>query len=129
MGRFGIPSLLEILYAEKTPKNVFLQRLLPTGAVNVVAMVFIGAFFAKFLEGQFDSPAAFVKWSFVLLGIPGIILSILSFFADGDAEAKWHQRGFGKFIYRVGGVFVFGAFVLVVLGKDLPALVGGWFGA
>lgn len=114
---FGAPQLFHIFLEEKLPQSSLIHRVIPKGAVNVVVMVFVGTFFAKFLQGQFSSATSFVKWSFVLLGLPGLVLSIVEWFADGDAEFDWNEKRVGKVFYRFAGIIVAGLFVMVVTGR------------
>lgn len=114
---FGAPSLFHIYFEEKLPSSGLLHRVLPKGTVNVVVMVFVGTYFAKFLQNQIASPTSLLKWSFILLGVPGLLLGVAEWFADSDHEQKWNEQGFGRAFYRFAGLVVAGIFVLVVTGK------------
>ena len=124
---FGAPSLFHLYFEEKLPTSAKVHLIIPKGTVNVVVMVFVGTFFANFLHGQFESPSSFVKWSFVLLGIPSLLLGVLEWFADEEGAINWQASGARKFFYRVGGLVFAGLFILIVSGKDLPALASKIF--
>jgi len=74
------------------------------------------------IEGAFTSPAAFLKWSFVVLALPGFILHYLDAITD-TPESDWKTTENGRKIYRIGGVVIFLLMVLVVKGVDLASWI------
>jgi hypothetical protein len=87
-------------------------------------MVFIGAITAGWIQGLFSDPRAFLAWSFVVLAIPGLILSLLNKMSD-DPEKDWKVSPLGNTAYRVLGVLVFFLIIQIVRGVDLYAIVFG----
>jgi hypothetical protein len=65
-----------------------------------------------------------LAWSFVVLAIPGLILSILGKMADSP-EKDWKDSPFGNTAYRIIGILVFILIIQIVRGVDLYAAVFG----
>jgi hypothetical protein len=121
---FITPSIIGIFFDDRLPKFRFLHRILPSGAFKLVAMVFIGAIAAGWIQGLFSDPRTFLAWSFVVLAIPGLILSLLNKMSD-DPEKDWKVTPMGNTAYRILGVIVFLLIVQIVRGVDLYAVVFG----
>lgn len=121
---FITPSIIGIFFDDRLPKFRFLHRILPSGAFKLVAMVFIGAIAAGWIQGLFSDPRTFLAWSFVVLAIPGLILSLLNKMSD-DPEKDWKVTPMGNTAYRILGVIVFSLIVQIVRGVDLYAVVFG----
>lgn len=122
---FVLPSIVEMTVAESFPKSKIVHVMMPKGAFKLILMVFIGSFFAKFLQELIPNPVDFLKWGFVLFGIPGLILTFLNFFEDDENAKSWKETKLGSFIYRLGGLVILYAIVLMVLGKDLVSMIFG----
>jgi hypothetical protein len=118
------PTIIGLTIGKKLPKFPILYRLMPTGAFKIVAMVFIGTFAASFIQALFSSPRTFLEWSFVVLAIPGLILSILGKMVK-EPERDWKQSPMGNAVYRVLGIVVFVLLIQIVRGVDLYAAVFG----
>ena len=121
---FAIPSIVGIFFDDRLPKLPVLHRVLPNGAFKIVAMVFIGTLAAGFIQGLFSGPRTFLAWSFVVLAIPGLILSMLGKMARKPAT-DWKMTPLGNTAYRILGVLVFLALIQIVRGVDLYATVFG----
>ncbi len=121
---FITPSLIGIFFDDRLPKFRILHRILPGGAFKLVAMVFIGAIAAGWIQGLFSDPRTFLAWSFVVLAIPGLILSLLNKMS-ADPETDWKVSPIGNTVYRVLGIIVFLLIVQIVRGVDLYAVVFG----
>jgi hypothetical protein len=121
---FAIPSIVGIFFDDRLPKLPVLHRVLPNGAFKIVAMVFIGTLAAGFIQGLFSDPRTFLAWSFVVLAIPGLILSMLGKMARMPAT-DWKMTPLGNTAYRILGVLVFLALIQIVRGVDLYATVFG----
>ncbi len=121
---FALPTILGFFIDERLPKVKLLHRILPAGAFKIVAMVFIGAITAGWIQGMFTSPSKFLEWSFVVLAIPGLILGFLGKMADEPAT-DWKQTQLGNALYRVMGILVFLLIIQIVRGVDLYAAVFG----
>jgi hypothetical protein len=84
-------------------------------------MIFVMALVSNMIEGAFSSPEAFLKWSFVVMALPGFFLHYLDAITDAP-ESNWKITVNGRKIYRIGGVIIFILMVLVVKGVD----IAGW---
>lgn len=121
---FALPTIIGLTFEERLPKIALLHRILPSGAFKLVAMVFIGTISANFIQGLFPDSRSFLAWSFVVLAIPGLILSILGKMADSP-EKDWKDSPLGNTAYRVLGILVFILIIQIVRGVDLYAAVFG----
>lgn len=121
---FALPTIFSFVLDHRLPKLTLLHRLMPTGAFKIVAMVFIGTITAGWIEGAFSSPATFLKWSFVVLAIPGLILGVLGKMAK-EPENDWKSTPIGNTLYRILGIIVFILIIQIVRGVDLYAAVFG----
>ena len=117
---FALPTVIGLTFEERLPKIPLLHRILPSGAFKLVAMVFIGTIAAGWIQGLFADPRSFLAWSFVVLAIPGLILSILGKMADSP-KRDWKSSPFGNTAYRILGIVVFILIVQIVRGVDLYA--------
>jgi hypothetical protein len=121
---FALPTVIGLTFEKRLPKIPLLSRILPSGAFKLVAMVFIGTIAANWIEGLFPDSRTFLAWSFVVLAIPGLILSILGKMADSP-EKDWKDSPFGNTAYRIIGILVFILIIQIVRGVDLYAAVFG----
>ncbi len=121
---FALPTILGFVLDGKLPKFVFLNRILPAGAFKIVAMVFIGTITAGWIQSSFSNPQTFLAWSFVVLAIPGLILSMLGKMSKEPAR-DWKEPPFGNTLYRILGVITFILIIQIVRGVDLYAAVFG----
>lgn len=118
------PTIIGLTIGKNLPKFPILYRLMPTGAFKIVAMVFIGTFAASVIQALFASPRTFLEWSFVVLAIPGLILSILGKMVK-EPDSDWKQTPMGNAAYRVLGILVFLLLVQIVRGVDLYTAIFG----
>jgi len=118
---FAIPQITSLSLEDNLPKK---KLYLPKGVFKTVVMVFVMALASNMIEGAFSSPEAFLKWSFVVMALPGFILHYLDAITDGP-ETDWKTTEKGRMIYRVGGVVVFILMVLVVKGVDIASWLVG----
>jgi hypothetical protein len=121
---FVIPSLIDIFFKDNLPKVPVLYRILPAGAFKLVAMVFIGVITTSWIQGLFPDSRTFLAWSFVVLAIPGLVLSLLGKMAD-KPEKDWKETPLGNTAYRILGIIVLILIVQIVRGVDLYAAVFG----
>jgi hypothetical protein len=112
---FAIPQITSLSLEDNLPKK---KLYLPKGAFKIVIMIFVMALATNLIESSFSTPEAFLKWSFVVLALPGFILHYLDAISD-EPETDWKTTENGRKIYRAGGVVVFILMVLVVKGVDL----------
>ena len=118
---FAIPQITSLSLEDNLPKK---KLYLPNGVFKTVVMVFVMALASNMIEGAFSSPEAFLKWSFVVMALPGFILHYLDAITDAP-ETDWKTTEKGRMIYRVGGVVVFILMVLVVKGVDIASWLVG----
>jgi hypothetical protein len=121
---FALPTVIGLTFEKRLPKIPLLSRILPSGAFKLVAMVFIGTYASNYIQGLFPDSRTFLAWSFVVLAIPGLILSILGKMADSP-EKDWKDSPFGNTAYRIIGILVFILIIQIVRGVDLYAAVFG----
>jgi hypothetical protein len=118
---FAIPQITSLSLEDNLPKK---KLYLPKGVFKTVVMVFVMALASNMIEGAFSSPEAFLKWSFVVMALPGFILHYLDAITDAP-ESDWKTTEKGRMIYRIGGVIVFVLMVLVVKGVDIASWLVG----
>ena len=118
---FAIPQITSLSLEDSLPKK---KLYLPKGVFKTVVMIFVMALASNLIEGAFSSPEAFLKWSFVVMALPGFILHYLDAITDAP-ETDWKTTEKGRKIYRVGGVVVFILMVLVVKGVDIASWLVG----
>jgi hypothetical protein len=116
---FAIPQITSLSLEDNLPKK---KLYLPKGVFKTVVMIFVMALASNLIEGAFSSPEAFLKWSFVVMALPGFFLHYLDAITDAP-ESDWKTTEKGRMIYRVGGVIVFVLMVLVVQGVDLASWI------
>jgi hypothetical protein len=105
-----IPQVLAV-YEEWFPNSPGLFRALPKGLVELVLMLFVGTATTALLISTMNEDAeTFIANAFVLLALPGFLLSLLQLFGrDGDEP----EIGWGK---RIAGVGLLALGILLVLG-------------
>jgi hypothetical protein len=118
---FAIPQITSLSLEDNLPKK---KLFLPKGVLKTVVMIFVMALASNMIEGAFSSPEAFLKWSFVVMALPGFILHYLDAITDAP-ESDWKTTEKGRMIYRIGGVIVFVLMVLVVRGVDIASWLVG----
>ena len=118
---FAIPQITSLSLEDNLPKK---KLYLPKGVFKTVVMIFVMALASNLIEGAFSSPEAFLKWSFVVMALPGFILHYLDAITD-TPETDWKTTENGRKIYRIGGVLIFVLMVLVVKGVDIASWLVG----
>ena len=118
---FALPQITSLSLEDNLPKK---KIYLPKGVFKTVVMVFVMALAANLIEGAFSSPEAFLKWSFVVMALPGFILHYLDAISD-EPETDWKTTENGRKLYRVGGVVIFILMVLIVMGVDIASWLVG----
>jgi hypothetical protein len=118
---FVIPQLSALGPEDNLPKK---KLYLPKGVFKTVVLIFVMALASNMIEGAFSSPEVFLKWSFVVMALPGFFLHYLDAISD-EPETDWKTTERGRKIYRIGGVVVFILMVLVVKGVDIASWLVG----
>jgi hypothetical protein len=84
---FILPNLLSLIQ-HKLPNSKTLYHLLPKGLTNLCLTLWMGQISLLFLTGAFQETPDLAKIGFVLLPIPGLILSLLKLFGRKGHENK-----------------------------------------
>ena len=103
---YAIPLFIASL-GDRAPQLGFLTSALPRGTVKTVVMVIVGSIFAAWTQTLFTDPEVWVRWSFVVLGIPGLVLSFAELFADETRPRMYQRLAAGPWVYRLGGIAMF----------------------
>lgn len=114
---FAVPLITSLSLEDGLPKK---KLYLPKGVLKTVVMIFVMALISQWIEGLFTDTATFLKWSFVVMALPGFLLHYLDAITD-TPDRSWRTTKNGRMIYRLGGVIVFILMVLVVQGVDIAA--------
>jgi len=117
---FVIPMIAGLTFADKLPRSTVFDRLNPKGTLKFVLLAFVGTLLGTMLQENFADPTEFLKWCFVIVAIPGFLLSIISWFADSPAK-DWKTSRFGRVVYRLVGVGVLLIVLQIVRGADLTS--------
>jgi hypothetical protein len=118
---FAIPQITSLSLEDNLPKK---KLFLPKGVFKTVVMIFVMALASNMIEGSFSSPEAFLKWSFVVMALPGFILHYLDAITDAPKN-DWKTSKNGRWVYRIGGVIIYVLMVLVVKGVDIASWLVG----
>ncbi|MFM8352751.1 MAG: hypothetical protein ACKN9D_17015, partial [Actinomycetales bacterium] len=107
---FLIPPLLAPL-ANRLPNDARLWQVLPDGVPKVGVLLLVSWAISSVALTRLGDSAAYAQVAFVVLAIPGFVLSILGLVARGprDAEVRWYRRPSLTWFYRVGGIVVLAA--------------------
>lgn len=105
---FAVPQVLSI-YERKFPNSERLHGLLPSGIVKVLVMLVIGSFFARLVYSILDDPGTVLQNGFLLMTIPGLVLSALSLFGHDGPDPRWTWQR------QALGVAVLGTILTLVL--------------
>jgi hypothetical protein len=120
---FLVPSIAKMSFGHLLPKSRILYLAIPKGALRIVVMTIVGTFFATFAENLFADPQVFLTWGFVLLSIPGFVLGLLGLITDDKNAVTLRDDKFGKWIYRIVGVYVFYLILQIAQGKDVLEVI------
>jgi hypothetical protein len=120
---FIMPNLAKLRVGHLLPKSRIVNFATPKGGLRIVVMTAFGTLFARFSENLFTDPQLFLTWGFVLLSIPGFILSILTLISDEKSASSMREDKVGKWVYRIVGVYVFYLIVQIAQGKDVLEVI------
>jgi len=119
---FIIPLVASFTFADSLPKFPAIDRVLPKGTLKLVVLTILGVVVASYMQERFADPTAFLRWCFVIVAIPGLLISILEWFTD-TPEADWKVTRVGRWAYKVMGILVFLMAIQVVRGFDFASLL------
>ena len=104
---FIIPSFVG-LYRDKFPNYPKLYQILPSGLPGLGFALLLASASLVILQSLFGETPEFAKIAFVLLPIPGLVLSLLGILgrAPHDGDVRWYMRPKNLWVYRLGGVLV-----------------------
>ena len=119
---FVLPLIVNLTFVESLPKFSQIDWILPKATLKLVVLAIVGAIFGGYLQTKFTDPTAFLRWCFVLVAIPGLIISSLEWFAD-QPKKDWKSSSIGKWIYRIAGVLIYFLAVQIVRGFDFSTLL------
>jgi hypothetical protein len=104
-----IPKLVALV-DDALPNFSIVHRYIPRGILKVVLMLFVARWWGNILGSQISDPEQMIKVGFVLLGLPGIVLTVLGWFARSSRPwpSTWFTRLSGMLVLIVGILVVFG---------------------
>jgi hypothetical protein len=104
-----IPKLVALV-DDALPNFSIIHRYMPRGILKVVLMLFVARWWGDVLGSRVTDPEQMIKLGFVLLGLPGIVLTVLGWFARNSRPwpSSWFTRISGMIILIVGILVVFG---------------------
>jgi hypothetical protein len=110
---FALPLLMGI-FEDKFPKAPWVKKWMPTGIIEMLVMTVGGYFLAMAVSDQYPDARSYVLASFIILSIPGLLLSILTLFG-ADSVEDWRVTRSGRLIYRTVGVIALSALIYIIL--------------
>jgi hypothetical protein len=109
---FMLPSIMGI-FKEVLPNSPIVWRLLPTGIPGLALTLFVSSATTAVVGAVIGASPEVAKWSFLVLPMPLLLISILGLFgrhgrvtASGQKEDR-PVKNF-KWVYRIGGIVVMG---------------------
>jgi hypothetical protein len=105
---FLAPEVLSI-YGDSLPKVAWLARVLPRGLVEVVLVLLVTTGIGALLVSSDYDPETIIPDAFVILSLPGFVLSMLGLLCPDDERPLGWRR-------RIAGVPLLALAVAVVLG-------------
>ena len=104
-----IPKLVALV-DDALPNLSIIHRYMPRGILKVVFMLFVARWWGDILGSRVTDPEQMIKVGFVLLGLPGIVFTVLGWFARDSRPwpSTWFTRISGMIVLIVGVLVVFG---------------------
>jgi hypothetical protein len=102
---FVVPTIIG-WYSHKFPNYPLLWRILPSGVPGLAFTLVVASITTQIVAAWFGATPDLVLWSFALLPIPMLALSVLHILGrEGlDGEVRWIKRPGLKWVYRIGGI-------------------------
>lgn len=104
------------------PKFEKLHQFLPKATFKLVLLTIVGALLATYLQERITNPTEFLRWCFVVVAIPGLLIAIMEWFSLEPAR-DWKASKSGRWIYRLGGVAIFFMTIQIVRGVDITSWI------
>lgn len=114
---YALPLILSFVH-HKFPKKSAIKKWSPKGVVGIVVMTSFGTSLGIIVQKHIQDARVYMLAAFVLLSLPGFLLSILGFFG-ADPEKAWNEEGIGKIFYRLMGVVFFVLLLITIHGNNL----------
>jgi hypothetical protein len=101
---FLAPAILS-WFADRFPNSPFLWRVLPSGVPGLALSLGIAALTTSLVGAALGANPSLAAWSFVILALPLLALSILGLFGrHGATEDEEKPAKRFTWLYRIGGV-------------------------
>jgi len=114
---FMIPNILKE-YKDNYPNSSFLFQILPVGIPAVIIMSLINRGYSHWIESQNYNPVDKTRLLFILLAIPGFIISLLKLFGRKakPGDDRWYMRSKMSVAYKTAGPLVLALAIAMTLG-------------
>jgi hypothetical protein len=117
--RVAVPAAAAAsVFKGRFPNSVLLNRLLPSGIVKLVVMLVLGVGIGSMVTHTVEQSADPALNAFVLLAVPGVVISLLELFGREGASKRdgWGELAVGR--SHLGHRGVAGLVRLAVNGRD-----------
>jgi membrane protein DedA with SNARE-associated domain len=84
-----------------------------TGVIKLILMTVVGFFLAQALSNQGLTPTRYIVVAFIVLSIPGFLLSVASLFSGGY-EAHWREKKIGDISHYPFGLIALGTLFFII---------------
>jgi hypothetical protein len=93
-------------WSDKFPNSKWVWRIMPQGIPGLAFTLLVASVTTSIVSSWFDGSPDMALWSFALLPIPMLILSILGLIGrEGDEdEVRWIRQPRFVWVYRIGGI-------------------------
>jgi hypothetical protein len=115
---FVLPTLIG-WYSDRFPNYPWLWRILPNGIPGLAFTLVLATATTNLVGQWFGTSPELVLWSFALLPIPMLGLSLLHMLGrhGEEGEVRWIQRPNLVWLYRIGGI------VMLILTMNLAGVI------
>ena len=102
---FILPNILGWL-ADRMPNYPWIWRLIPVGVPGLAFTLLVASATSSLVHSWLGSKPDFAQWSFVLLPIPMLALSVLGILGreGNEGEDRPIKRPALRWVYRIGGI-------------------------
>jgi hypothetical protein len=104
---FAFPTVLG-WFKDSLPNIPLIWRILPTGVPGLALVLLVAQVTSNVVGGWFAGKPDAALWSFAILPVPLLALSMLGFLGrEGKAgEVRLMKRPALRWVYRIGGIFM-----------------------